>query len=178
MLKRHVAALLGHNTKLYRNTSPYRVCRSPQRRIVAHCCTISQPWLRCITTQRSPLSHDTMFCIATPPGQVMRTRALLHAPRAGRPCRGLYRGPTTPCRGCGLAVSWPLQLCLAALCHDKIHCIVTQMGSSPSSSLLSRFFFSLIFFFSHSSYRKTTNIYIYIYIYIYIIFFPFFSRTK
>ena len=45
-----------------------------------------------------------------------------------------------------LAVSWPLQLCPAALCHDTIHCIVTQMGSNPSS-LCFFFFFSLTFFF-------------------------------
>ena len=52
-----------------------RGCRSPQRRIVAHCCVVSQPWLHSIVTQRSPLSHDTMFCIATHPGQVMRACA-------------------------------------------------------------------------------------------------------
>ena len=117
----------------------------------------------CITTQRSPLSHDTMFCIATPPSQAMHARVLLNALLAGRSCRGLYHGPTKSCRGRGLAISWPLQLCPAALCHDTIHCIVTQMGSSLSSCLLSIFFFFTSIFFSYSSYWKTTkkNIFFY-----------------
>ena len=124
-----------------------RACRSapmPCRRALG---TVSQPWMCCITTQRSPLSHDTMFCIATPPSQAMHARVLLNALLAGRSCRGLYHGPTKSCRGRGLAISWPLQLCPAALCHDTIHCIVTQMGSSLSSCLLSIFFFSHQFFF-------------------------------
>ena len=147
----------------YRSVGHRVMC--PLRRIVAHCCTVSQPWLRCIATQRSPLSHITMFCIATPPAQAMRALALPYAPHAGWPCRGLYRGPTMSCRGRGLAVSWPLQLCPATLCHDTIHCIVTHMGSSPSSCLLSFFFFTS-FFFSYSKYWKTTKkIYIFFFIF-------------
>ena len=56
-------------------------------------------------------------------------------------------------------MSWPLQLCPAALCHDTIHCIVTQMGNSPSS--LCNFFFHPFFF--HSNYWKTTKKKIFIY---------------
>ena len=76
-----------------------RPCRNPHYRIIAHCYVVSQPWLRCIATQRSPLNHDTMFCIATPLGQAMRACALPHAPRAGRLYRRPYHGLIRPCRG-------------------------------------------------------------------------------
>ena len=117
-------------------------------------CSVSQGAECCITSltvlyRDTTVARHPRFCIATPLGQAM----LAHA---GWSCRGLYRGTTTPCRGRGLAVSWPLQLCPTALCHDTIHCIMTQMGSSPSNCLLSRFFL----FFSHhffSSYWKTTK---------------------
>ena len=65
---------------------------------------------RCIATQSLPLSHDIIFCIATPPSQIMCAHALPHAPHSGRP----YRGPNTPCRGRGLAVSWPCPGCAQA----------------------------------------------------------------
>ena len=56
-----------------------------------------------------------------------------------------YRGRSVAVSWPRLAVSWPLQLCPVAPCvNDTIHCIVTQMDSSPSSLC---FFFS--FFFSH-----------------------------
>ena len=74
--------------------------------------------------------------------------ALPHALCADRPYRGLYLGLTTSCHGRGLVVSWPLQLCPTALFHDTIHCIMTQMGSSPSSCCLLRNFFFHSFFFS------------------------------
>ena len=162
---------------LYRDLSPLpRVvslrrapCRHAGRRVVAHPgpyrgASCSVLWcilrriaalLRCIVTQRSPHSATIQnFCIATSASLAMRARSLSHALHACQLCRSLYRGPAKPCRGRGLAVSWPLQLCPTSLCHDTIHCIVTQMGSSSSSWLLSSFFFfSLIFFFICSTRR-------------------------
>ena len=125
-----------------------------------------------------PLScHDTKLCIATliPNGQALARVSL--AFRAVLP----YRGASLPYRGRAVAVSWraagrivaPVAR-LVCLCHDSMHCIVTQMGSSPSSLCTSVFFFTS-FFSSHSSNWKTTkeNIYIYIYIYIYIVIFQY-----
>ena len=55
-----------------------------------------------------------------------------------------------------------------ALCHDTIHCIVTQMGILPIQLPSEHnFFFFSHHFFSHSSYWKPPNIYIYIYIFIF-----------
>ena len=97
----------------------------------------------------------------TPPGQAMCACGMPHAPRAGRPYRGLYRGPATPCRGRALALSWPSPARLGLLCHNtmEFHCIVTQMGSSSSSFCFCNlpFFFHTIFFFFYSSYWKTTQ---------------------
>ena len=155
----HSAPTLGptcaHTAPCRRNRRSYHgpppavswSCRTPCRRAPARAFTrcvaapyavlqgagaVSQPWLRCITTQSRPpqpqykiLYHGPplakllavsgpkrpppatiQICITTPPVQAMRARTLPHTPYAGRP----YRGLTTPCRGRGLAVSCP---CLA-----------------------------------------------------------------
>ena len=93
-----------------------RTCRSPQCHIVAYYCAVSQPWICCIATQRSPLSHDTMFCIATPPGQAMRARALSQASHAGWPYRRPYRGLIRPCRGLSLPYRGRVLCAPAARC--------------------------------------------------------------
>ena len=81
---------------------------------------------RCV----APLDHDTIF-VSRPSSQ---PRALCAVSRGRpRPCRRLPgRMP-----GRALVVSWPLAVhpCAAQPCCVTIqyHCIVTQMGSSPSS---------------------------------------------
>ena len=98
----------------------------------------------------------------TPSGLASRARYSTHL-RGGRPYRILPLGRVAALLGCVVAlpghvvalpdrvvapfaVPRPISL---ALCHNTIHCIVTQMGSSPSSGLLSIFFF---FFFSRKLY--------------------------
>ena len=125
--------------------------------------------LRCIAapiaTQTPPqvtiqsLYRDTLH------SKAMRARAtarLALRSAVSWPSNGHIVAQARPCRGRVLAVLWPLQLCPAAMCHDTIHCIVTQMGSSPFPISFLHIFFSH-HFFSHSSYLKTTkkNVYIF-----------------
>ena len=155
-LARLVAAPLGHDTSLYRNTTP---CRAP-------CCACTTPYrslYRCpyCDTNSAPSHHTIFVSRHSPyPGHT-RTRAAACPARRSAvswPSDGRIVAQARPCRGRVLAVSWPLQLCPAALCHDTIHCIVTQMGSSPFLvSFLHFFFFFSHHFFSHSNYWKTTK---------------------
>ena len=90
-----------------RRVAHYYSCRSPKCRIVAHRGCVAA----CIATilrYKSRPQPRYKVCIVT--------RPLL----AGQSYRGLYRGPATPCRGCGLAVSWPSPACPGLLCHDTI----------------------------------------------------------
>ena len=139
--------------------------------------TVSQPVSQYNLAAKPPSCHDTPIRIAT---QSPSSQALAHAPLTHA------RGPAVS-QGLSVvswpkhAMSWPLQQCPAALCHDTIHCIVTQMGSSPSSLCFFFFFFSFfflipatgkppkkIFFFSFSS--RTKNIFLKYFIYFIIIF--------
>ena len=128
------------------------------------------------------------FCIATSASQAMHAHALPHAPRVGRPCRGLYRGPTTPCRGHGMTVSqassvmsWPspsLSMCAPApppclACHNTVCCIVTQtkkIWAVAHSMFPAFFFFRTIFFLIPTIGKPPKKNIIY--------FFSFSSRTK
>ena len=67
--------------------------------------------------------HERTHC-RTPQAQAGRIVAVLWPYR--RPC---YI-PARPCRGPPCCA----QANLLALCHDTIHCILTQMGSSPSAA--------------------------------------------
>ena len=91
---------------------------------------------------RSPLNHDTKFCIATLSLARLCARALPHAPRAGRPYRRPLSRPYRMPPGRVVAESPAPRPASPTLCHDTIHCIMTQMGSSPSG--LCTFFFFLI----------------------------------
>ena len=111
---------------------------SAGRRVMAVSPIVSQPVSRYNPAAKPPSCHDTPIRIAT---QSPNSQALAHAPLT------LARGPAVS-QGLSFvswpkhAMSWALQQCPAALCHDTIHCIVTQMGSSPSSLC---FFFSFFF---------------------------------
>ena len=159
----------GHETKIVSRDNSLlcavslRVARA-QRCIVAHPASYRSLYRCPYCDINATLSHDTILVSRHSLARAC-ARALPHALRAGRPCRGLYRGPTTPCHGRGLAVSWPLQLCPAALCHDTIHCIVTQMGSSLSNCLLSRIFFSHHFFFSFQLLENHQKKYLFFFIF-------------
>ena len=117
---------------------------------------------RCIATQKATPNHDTNLNRDSPwPGHARAPRAqassIVALPRR-------VVGVAWPYRGHALAAPRPVSL---ALCHDTLHCIVTQMGSSPSRCLLSIFFsFSHHFFFICSTYWNT------------LFFFSFSSRTK
>ena len=187
------AFTLGHNTIFVsRLESPAaRIMRRvacAQRRIVAHCCAVSQPWRVVSQPKVAPLSHDTKFVSRPSPGQAM------HAAHCCTPCAHADHivghivassGRVMVCLGRIVACLGRIVACLGrivaksptrllhavlphqALCHDTLHCIVTQhrkMGSSPFNCLLSIFFFHHFF----STYWKTIKR----------IFFLFPNRTK
>ena len=86
---------------------------------------------RCCSVSRHQMvapSHDTNFVSQLTAGKAMHACACRSPLRAGRPCSG----PCWPCRRAVsqglLAVSWPPSARPSALCHDTIHCIVTQTG--------------------------------------------------
>ena len=123
----YTTAPLGHDTSLYHNKLLV-ACRVARRIACLPGCVAA------LARSCSGLSRDT------PSGQAMRALPAMS--------QGLsaVSWPLLTVSWPRQVVSWPLQLRPAALCHDTIHCILTQMGSSPSSCLLSRFFFSPFFF--------------------------------
>ena len=136
---------------------PRASCRRSLPRCCAPCRRASRPCRSPARPYRSTAARHVIACIATHPTPRPCTRAslaLARRPAMSWPvlaiswsCPRLYRGPVRPY--CG---SSPMHLLRAvlphqALCHNTLHCIVTQyrqMGSSPSNCLLSRFFFSFI----------------------------------
>ena len=154
--------------------TPYRLAGRRvaclQRRIVAlpapcRACLEIQPGgpaARCIATHKAAPSHNTTLYHDSPLARpCVRARCRMPRVQADRIMALPRRVVGVAClyRGHALAAPRPVSL---ALCHDTIHCIVTQMGNSSSSCLLSIFFsffflFQIIFFFSHSSYWKTTK---------------------
>ena len=149
-------------------------CRRPYRSTLLLCrSTVSQPCYAILRHNGHPSA--TIQCFVSQLHVVRPcARALPHASRVGLPCRRPYRCPTMPCCGLirpyrGTSPTRPLCAVLPhqALCHDTLHCIVTQhrqTGSSPSNYLLRRFFFSF-FFFVPATARPQKNIYIFIYIF-------------
>ena len=127
-----VIAPSGHDTK---TISRPKSCRMSCR---ACCCACRSTLAPCrkallrhiaalllhIATQRTPPATIQHFYRDSPASQTVR--ALSHVLVHGQPCRG----PCWPCRGAVLqgllAVSWPPAANPSALCHDTIHCIVTQ----------------------------------------------------
>ena len=136
----------------------YAPCRAPYHRAG---CRVALP-LSCIVALPPAmwrLSHETtsrpicllvmiQFIVSRHTTQAVRpSRAQLVLPREPAVSQAESSAVSWPSQAVSwprLAVSWPLQLCPVALCHDTIHCIVTQMGNSPSS--LCFFFFSPFFF--------------------------------
>ena len=140
---------------------PYAVSQGFERRIAA--------CIAAILRHKSRPQPRYNFCIATPSSARPRMRAA--ARPYARACRivalpgriaRLYHKHARPYRGpyCMPSPASP------TLCHNTIHCIVTQMGSSPFRCQKNIFFFSS--FFVHSSYWKTTKKF----------FFSFSCRTK
>ena len=116
-----VAAPLGHETKLYRNTISFRArCRAPCR---AHCRAPCQA--RCRGCRRArgtvslpvslPLSRQKGYPKSTiqtiisrlTPNLAMRAHALPHAPRVGRSYRGSLMVVLWRRLGHVMAESWP-----------------------------------------------------------------------
>ena len=107
------------------------------------------------TTQRPTRAFVTIRPFVSRPSlPTARSSRVRRSPlRAGWPCRR----PCWSYRGTGSAVSWPSPDRVVAprlrpghtspaQCHDTIHCIVTQMGSSPFP-ISTLFFFSTYIFF-------------------------------
>ena len=118
------------------------------RRVVAHpvpyrrascavsqpCCAVSRP-KGCLTQPR----YKILYRDLRQPGhaRVGAIARLARRPAVLWPVSWPYHA---------VSWAWPGRIMAptavpTALCHDTIHCIVTQMGSSPSSRLLSRLFF-------------------------------------
>ena len=146
------------------------VPRTPCHRTAAHIaasCALSwrfpQPCRTRIATQPSGKAFVTILPFVSLPNlpTAKPSRECRSPLRAGRPCRR----PCWSYRGAGSTVSWlsPGRVVAPRLrpghtspaqCHDTIHCIVTQMGSSPFP-VSAPFYFLFFIFFQH--------IYIYIY---------------
>ena len=120
-----------------------RGCRSPKRRIVAHRGHVAA-CIAAILRYKSRPYPQYKVCIVTRPLVKPCARALSHAPRVGLSYRGLLMvvswrrlgrvvEQAQPCRGRVLAVSWSPGYAQDCCVTIQFHCILTQMGSSPSS---------------------------------------------
>ena len=140
------------------------------------------PVLRHNLAAKPRACHDTPIRIAT---QFPSSQALACAPLAlarGSAVSQAMLAVSWPCCGriAGLVARQPSRVVAPRLrpghtspaqCHDTIHCIVTQMGSSPflvSASFFFFFFSHQIFFFIPTIGKSPKNIHTYIYIYIYV----------
>ena len=128
----------GHDTKIVSQDNSLcahaRSCRTHCAPYRGHVPDRIMAQARCIATQSRPLSHDTKFVSRLNSLARPREHMLPHALAHSQPCRGLYRGHTTPCRGCGLTVSCPARctsqrapaLPLSLTCQNTTCCIMTQ----------------------------------------------------
>ena len=136
-----------------------RPCRAPVVRVAALLRRVVGHW------RGPPLARPLVVLrpkrLPPPPSPSLDTNLYRDSPwpakarfahAAARPCSRAGRIVALPHRVMGLAWSYrghalaaprPVSL---ALCHDTIHCIVAQMGSSPSSFVMHPFSFHIIFF--------------------------------
>ena len=152
--------VVAQNRSCRRHRRSCRRCvvRSPERSVprVLWLPPAVSPLYRDIAQRLSRASVTIRPFVSRPSPPIVRPlhghRSLL---RAGWSCRG----PCWPYHGAGSVVSWPSPGRVVAprlrpghtspsQCHDTIHCIMTQMGSSPF--LVSAPFFFSKFFLFHS----------------------------
>ena len=100
------------------------------RRIVAHCCAVSQPLCAISRPKVDPLSHDTIFfCIATqgPPSSQYKLCIAASSPgQAARALRIVSHRPPRPCRAHCRLYRGRAQLCRAHLLAPPEACVPSQ----------------------------------------------------
>ena len=103
---RRVAAPLGHETSLYRNTAPYRMqCRARTAPYRGSSCAVSQPVSLPLLRHKCRPKQRYNLCIVTLSAtQATRARALGHIARTALRIVAHARS----CRGRALAVLWPI----------------------------------------------------------------------
>ena len=155
----------------------YRDVEAHVAHIACHVATRTLPCLwPCHTLYCDPKGRPQpryKSCIATPPlaRPRMRPRCLMSL-LASRPCCGPTGHVVGPCSRASWPYRGPPASRLCALCHDKIHCIVTQTGkwavAHPVSCLFCKYIYIFFFHFVPPTGRPQKKY----------IFFSFSSRTK